>query len=240
VALRSLRIPARIALALLMAVQTMTSCQHAAPPADRQLAAVYPNSLENLPLHPTDGQTIVFANQYPYIGDSVISFLSKLRALHEEYPHSKIKVVTPHARLLRASEWLVPVPLAVSPRDAWSDEARRAAEAVLQPGDFVIIYGGHQPIENALTGMGLPGIRLSASFYEKIAYFNVALLPTPPLRKIALGADWRPYADGSGTYSRSINLPNPHSDTMYEHAQSETRQFFGGAEPRGRPSISPT
>jgi ADP-heptose:LPS heptosyltransferase len=64
-----------------------------------------------LKVNPVNGQDIVILNLNPNIGDNLINTNPLIEHLHQKYPDSKIKFISPTADLINQSNWLEPIKL---------------------------------------------------------------------------------------------------------------------------------
>ncbi len=124
-----------------------TSSEHAQPALDaffdhaQARAALFTDDPDARPgdvfeaagVGPAPGQTIVFAPRFvEFLGDSLLMGLGHVAPLHERFPESKIRVLSPYAPLLRPQPWLEPVH--VTAQEFRSGSALKR----IAPGDFLL------------------------------------------------------------------------------------------------------
>jgi len=72
------------------------------------------NLMEFFNISPKNGEEIVLFSTNPNIGDNLANINSILESLHQKYPESKIKLVSPTSFLLKKNDWFTPVQIDLS------------------------------------------------------------------------------------------------------------------------------
>jgi len=183
---------------------------------------------------PAPGQTIVLTSQMKLLGDNLLDTFSMIHALHETFPSSKIRVLSPQASLLRGSSWLEPIHL---DGDQLLSEQPHLKE-VITPGTFVL---DTWPLGSAVLdfarGQGAMALGVHASFLQFRTILTISA--AGPSERFANNStvDWQPFLWSSfpgrqapiGALPWEVLKPDtPSPDlTFYESVEAKLKFIFG-------------
>lgn len=210
------------------ALASKLSPQRSAPPS---------SVFDLLGFGPVDGQPLLLTGDNPFIGDSFVHCFSRIAALHERFPNSKISVFSRFAPMLRHSSWLDPV--AVDATKALEEQPQVTQH--FRPGAFLLhTLDGRRfldlALENDVPALGLSGAHASES---NLRFSSTLVAPSSFLRDRGRLDPSVLQLRGKSPSSRmqaaqlDAAVPsemNPTASTVYEGSDFRSRFDFGDAQ----------